>query len=41
MLDAEGYPKAFLRDGKIWYEFSRPAIYTDKIVADVTIRRKK
>ncbi|BAW97777.1 methionyl-tRNA formyltransferase (plasmid) [[Synechococcus] sp. NIES-970] len=37
MLDAEGYPKAFLEHQGFRYEFSRSALYNGKIVADVTI----
>jgi methionyl-tRNA formyltransferase len=39
MLDAEGYPRAFLRQSDMRYEFSRPALYDGRIVADVTITR--
>lgn len=37
MLDAEGYPKAFLKYQGFRYEFSRAALYNGRIVADVTI----
>lgn len=37
MLDAEGYPKAFLTHQGFRYEFSRAALYDGRIVADVTI----
>ena len=37
MLDAEGYPKAFLTYKGFRYEFSRPALYDGRIVADVKI----
>ncbi|MGD2179778.1 methionyl-tRNA formyltransferase [Lusitaniella coriacea] len=37
MLDAEGYPKAFLNYEGFRYEFSRAALYNGRIVADVTI----
>ena len=39
MLDAEGYPRAFLHHSGFRFEFSRPALYDGRIVADVTIRR--
>lgn len=41
MLDAEGYPKAFLNYGNFRLEFSRAALYDGKIVADVTISFSK
>lgn len=37
MLDAEGYPKAFIEHKGFRYEFSRAALYDGRIVADVTI----
>lgn len=37
MLDADGYPKAFLVHGGFRYEFSRAALYDGRVVADVTI----
>ena len=37
MLDADGYPKAFLIHNGFRYEFSRAALYDGRIVADVTI----
>lgn len=37
MLDAEGYPRAFLNHGGFRYELSRAALYDGRIVADVTI----
>lgn len=37
MLDAEGYPRAFLEAGKYRFEFSRAARRDGRIVADVTI----
>ena len=37
MLDAEGYPHAFLEHGGFRYEFSRAARYDGRITADVTI----
>ncbi|GAB4407511.1 MAG: hypothetical protein Fur0044_00470 [Anaerolineae bacterium] len=39
MLDAEGYPKAFLTHQGFRYEFSRAALYDGRIIADVTITR--
>jgi methionyl-tRNA formyltransferase len=37
MLDADGYPKAFLEINGFRYEFSRAGFYNDRIVADVII----
>lgn len=37
MLDAEGYPRAFLEHGGFRWEFSRSALYDGRIVADVKI----
>lgn len=37
MLDAEGYPKAFINYKGFRYEFSRAALYDGRIVADVII----
>lgn len=37
MLDAEGYPKAFIDHGGFRYEFLRPALRTNEIWADVRI----
>ena len=37
MLDAEGYPKAFLEYNGFRFEFSRAALYGGRIIADVTI----
>jgi methionyl-tRNA formyltransferase len=39
MLDAEGYPRAFLEQAGFRFEFSRPALYEGRIVADVKITR--
>jgi methionyl-tRNA formyltransferase len=39
MLDAEGYPRAFLEHGGFRFEFSRAALYDGRIVADVTITK--
>lgn len=40
MLDAEGYPRAFLEHAGFHFEFGRPAFYDGRIVADVKITRK-
>lgn len=40
MLDAAGYPPAFLETDALRLEFSRARISGDRIVADVTIRLK-
>jgi len=37
MLDAEGYPKSFLEYEGFRYEFSRAALYDERIKADVMI----
>jgi methionyl-tRNA formyltransferase len=37
MLDAEGYPRAFLSHAGYRFEFSRSALYDGRIVADVHI----
>ena len=39
MLDAEGYPHAYLELGELRLEFSRSSLYHDKIQAEVTIKR--
>ncbi len=39
MLDAEGYPRAFLQHSGFRFEFSRSALYDGRVVADVTITR--
>lgn len=39
MLDAEGYPRAFLSHAGFRFEFSRPALYDGRIIADVKITR--
>lgn len=41
MLDADGYPKAFLETEHLVFEFARAALKSDEIIADVKIRRKK
>lgn len=40
MLDADGYPKAFLETENMRFEFQRPALKQGKVVADVIITRK-
>mgnify|MGYP001619557481 CR=1 FL=1 len=40
MLDAEGYPKAFMESEHFKFEFDRPVLKHGKIVADVTITKK-
>jgi methionyl-tRNA formyltransferase len=37
MLDAEGYPRAFITYKGFRYEFSRAALYDGRIVADVRV----
>jgi methionyl-tRNA formyltransferase len=39
MLDASGYPRAFLQVGEIRYEFSRAVLTTDGVLASVQITR--
>jgi methionyl-tRNA formyltransferase len=39
MLDGEGYPRAFLQHSGFRFEFSRPALYDGRVVADVKITR--
>ena len=41
MLDAEGYPRAFLEYGNLRLEFHRAALYDGRVEASVTIREKK
>ncbi len=41
MLDAEGYPNAFLEIGAFRFEFRRASLIRDAICADVVIRRKE
>jgi len=41
MLDAEGYPHAFLQHSGFRFEFIRPALYDGRIVADVKITPAK
>jgi methionyl-tRNA formyltransferase len=40
MLDAEGYPRAFLETGRFRLEFSRASLQSDSVVADVRIIKK-
>ena len=40
MLDAEGYPKAFLETERFRFEFQRPSLKYNKIMADVLITPK-
>lgn len=40
MLDADGYPPAFIETEHLRFEFSRAARHADKIIADVRITRK-
>lgn len=37
MLDAQEYPKAFIKHQGFRYEFSRSALYDGRVIADVTI----
>jgi|JI6StandDraft_1071083.scaffolds.fasta_scaffold22122_3 methionyl-tRNA formyltransferase len=39
MLDAEGYPQAFIEHGGFRLEFSRAALYDGRLVADVKVTR--
>jgi methionyl-tRNA formyltransferase len=39
MLDADGYPHAFLEQSGFRFELTRPALYDGRIVADVKITR--
>lgn len=41
MLDADGYPKAYMEYGGFRYEISRPALRTGEIIADVRISSLK
>ena len=40
MLDAEGYPNAFIETDKLHFEFKNASIKSDYILADVMIMRK-
>jgi methionyl-tRNA formyltransferase len=39
MLDAEGYPHAFLEYNGFRYEFRRATLYDKKIICDVKITK--
>ena len=41
MLDADGYPKAFLDVGNFRFEFERASMKNDNILADVRIKMRK
>lgn len=41
MLDADGYPNAFLETGQFRLEFQRPSLKFGKIISDVIITRKE
>lgn len=41
MLDADGYPSAFLEAGEFCLEFSRASLRLNCVIADVKITRKK
>lgn len=41
MLDAEGYPKAYIDFENFRFEFSRPALKTENILADVKIIKRE
>lgn len=41
MLDADGYPRAFLETEHFRLEFQRPALKSGKVVADVVITQKQ
>ena len=41
MLDADGYPQAFIEMGDFRLEFSRASLKYDKVIADVRIIRKE
>ena len=41
MLDAEGYPKAYLESGGFRFEISRPALKSGEILADVRITKSE
>jgi len=41
MLDAEGYPRAYLETEHFIFEFERASLKQDEIIADVRIRRKE
>ena len=41
MLDAEGYPRAYLEDGVFRYQFRKANLLGDKLVAKVEISLDK
>lgn len=41
MLDADGYPRAFIEHNGFLYEFSRASLYDGRVVADVKITPPK
>lgn len=41
MLDADGYPCAFLETENLRFEFSRASVRADHVLADVVIKRKQ
>lgn len=41
MLDADGYPNAFVEVGRLRFEFSRASLHKSHIVADVKITERK
>jgi methionyl-tRNA formyltransferase len=41
MLDADGYPRAFLNHGNLRFELSRSALYDGKVTAEVTITKRR
>jgi len=40
MLDANGYPRAYIETDNLVFEFSRSSLRGDHVVADVVIKRK-
>jgi len=40
MLDADGYPSAFVETDNLRFEFSRATLYAEQIIADVRITKK-
>lgn len=40
MLDAEGYPKAFIDHGNFRYEFKRASLKNGRVIADVEIKKR-
>ena len=41
MLDADGYPPAYIEHGEFKLEFSRPSLKTDHLITDVRVSFKK